>query len=358
MSRILITDADFSEKEAMARFLDLRDPDVFEYEYRTYMPEKYVYVVAKDESGKIVGSQAFMPYLLNVNGRALLTARSERTKVSQELRGLQLFSKLMEQCVQRGRAHGMEFIWGATMAIRAFQKAGFHFHHGFIERAICCIKPVQAILDFTGLADKKKKLELAKILTLPLSTFARSTFCYSGINRGLSFHGELLGLSDLDQLYLRIKENGNLVYLVQDEQFRRWAYELDPGRSYLRIYAYSGRELAGYVILDTSDRKMALLSDFAAMDSQILRSLIVEARRRLRHYPHTFLFGSYNFRNAAIRRVVSGLYQSGFVPINREGHKCIRPIDFLNMNVLGQIEDWYVTDIWYTLFREPDAGLS
>lgn len=355
MSRILITDADFGEKEAMARFLDLRDPDVFAYEYRTYMPEKYVYVVAKNEAGKIVGSQALMPYLLNVNGRILLTARSERTKVL-PFRGLQLFPKLMDECVQRGRARGMEFIWGATMAVRAFQRVGFHFHHGFIERAICCIKPVQAILDFAGLADKKKKLELAKILTLPLLTFAWSAFRCVGTNRMLSFHGELLGSSDLYRLYSRIKGDGNLVYLVQDEQFRRWAYELDRRRSYLRIYAYSGRELVGYTILDTSDTKMAVLSDFAALDSQILRSLIVEARQRLRRHPHAFLFGSYNFRNAAVRRVVSGLYQSGFVPINREGHECIRPINFLDMNVLGKIEDWYITDIWHTLFRQPGSG--
>jgi len=357
MSKIIITDADFHEKEAMADFLGLKNPDVFEYEYRTYRPDKYVYVVAKDESGRIVGSQSFMPYLLNVNGKTLLTGRSERTKVSPAFWAQRLFPNLMEECVQRGRAHGMEFIWGATMAINAFQRVGFLFHHDYIERAICCIKPAQAILDFARFSDEKKKLRLAKIMTLPISVLVNSAFYYVKTKRKLIFREELIDFSDLDQLYLRIKGKRNLVYLVQDEQFRRWAYELDRGRSYLRIYGYSDRELVGYVILDTSGRKMALLADFAALDSQILRSLIAEARARLVHHHHTFLFASYNFRNAAIQRVISGLYQSGFVPINREGHKCIRPLHFLDMNVLGRIDDWYVTDIWYTLFRQPDSGL-
>jgi GNAT superfamily N-acetyltransferase len=357
MHGILVTDADFGEKEAMARFLDLPDPDVFEYEYRTYMPKKYVYAVAKDESGNIVGSQALMPYLLNVNGTTLLTARSERTKVSRELRGQQLFPRLMEHCVERGRAHGMQFVWGATMTIKAFQKVGFHFLHHYVERAICCIKPARAILDFVGVPDRKK-LRLAKILTLPLSVFAPSIFRHLTINSTFSFHDELQRSSDLEQLYSRIKDDGNLIYLVQDEQFRRWAYQLDRGRSYLRIYAYRGRELVGYVIVDISNGKMALLSDFASLDSRILRSLIAEARLRLTRHEQTFLLASYNFRNPAIRRVLPGLYQSGFVPINREGHKCIRPVHFMDMNVLGRIDDWYITDIWYTLFRQPSARSS
>jgi len=122
MMDVKIIHEDFSKSENLARFLSLNDPNVFRYEYLTYMPDKYVYVTAWDANNDIVGIQALMPYVLNIDGKDVLTGRSERTLVLGALRGQGILASLYDECIRYGREKGMQFVWGTTAAIKAFQK--------------------------------------------------------------------------------------------------------------------------------------------------------------------------------------------------------------------------------------------
>lgn len=349
MMEVKIIHEDFSESEALARFLSLKDPAVFEYEYATYMQEKYVYVTARDANNNIVGSQALMPYVLNIDGKDALTGRSERTLVSAAMRGQGLFAGLYDECIRYGREKGMQFVWGTTAAIKAFQKVGFIFHHDYWEHAICCIKPGALIPSGTNVS---RKFKLAQLLTAPLSIATRAAVPFRKKPSSIEIFDDLKDPADLRIIYDELREQGPLIYLVQNPQFLRWAYELDHRRTYLRLYAYHDDKLHAYVHLDLSHPSIARLVDFAEAEQGVLGYLLEEVRRRLKQSKHNVMHASYNFKNPQLRKAAKSLYANGFIPINREGHKCIRPIEFIDMNILGDIRPWYITEIWNTLYKQ------
>lgn len=352
MMNIKIIHEDFSEREKLARFLSLNDPDVFRYEYLTYMPGKYVYVSARDANNNIVGSQALMPYVLNIDGKDVLTGRSERTLVSGAIRGQGLFSILYDECIRYGREKGMQFVWGTTAAIKAFQKVGFIFHHTYLEHAICCIKPGALIPYCMSVTNVSRKFKLAQLLTAPLSIATRAAVPFRKKPSSIEIFDVLKDPADFRIIYNELREHCPLIHLVQDAQFLRWAYELDHRRTYLRLYAYRDDKLRAYIHLDLSHPTIARLVDFAEAEQGMLGYLLEEARRRLSESNHNVMHATYNFKNPQLRKTAKSLYANGFIPINREGHKCIRPIDFIDMNILGDIRPWYITEIWNTLYKD------
>jgi len=352
MPETKIIHEDFSDKANLARFISLSDPNVFQYEYLTYMPEKHVYVTARDTENNIVGSQALMPYVLNINGKDILTGRSERTLVSKALRGQGIFERLYDECIRTGRVKGLQFVWGTTAAVKAFQAVGFIFHHDYFEHSICCIKPFFIIPYFLKDKSVSWKFRLAQLLTAPLSIIMHSLCRFGKKPKDIEIVSSIKDPADFKYIYDELRKQGSLIYLVQNHQFMRWVYEQDRRRQYLRLYAYRGNKLLAYIHLDLSHPCIARLVDFAESEKGILGYLLVEARQRMKQTKHNVIHASYNFKNNQLRKAVRSLYMNGFIPINREGHKCIRPIDFTDMNILGDIRPWYITEIWNTLYKQ------
>lgn len=351
MTEIKIIHEDFSDKENLARFLSLSDPNVFKYEYLTYMPEKHVYVTARDENNNIVGSQSLMPYILNIDGKDVFTGRSERTLVSQEIRGQGLFSSLYDECIRCGREKGMKCVWGTTAAIKAFEKVGFIFHHGYWEHSICCIKPTALIRYCMIEKSVSTKFKLAQVLTAPLSIATRLAMS-SRKRSNFEVVADIKNPDDFKCIYNELRNQGHLIHLVQDQQFMRWAYKLDNCRPYLRLYAYHDKKLRAYIHLDLSHPSIARLVDFAEAEHGVLGYLLDEARRRLQLRKYNVIHASYNFKNTQLRKAAKSLYAYGFIPINREGHYCIRPIDSIDTNIPKDIKLWYITEIWNTLYKQ------
>jgi GNAT superfamily N-acetyltransferase len=352
MMGIKIIHENFSESIILAKFLSLNDPDVFKYEYLTYIPDKHVYVSARDADHNIVGSQALMPYVLNINGTDILTGRSERTLVAKELRGLNIFKHLYDECIREGREKGLQFVWGTTAAVKAFQKVGFIFHHNYFEHSICCIKPFLLIPYCLSENTVSKKFKLAQLLTAPLSMASRVLNVFHKRPTSIEIVNEIKTPDDFNHIYGELRKQGPLVHLVQDERFLRWAYQLDYRRSYLRLYAYCGSKLRAYIHVDLSHPTIARLVDFAEAEQGMIGYLLTNAKERLKQTKHNTIHATYNFKNLQLRKAMKTLYANGFIPISREGHKCIRPIDFIDMNILGDIRPWYITEIWNTLYKQ------
>ena len=354
MSNIRICEEDFSKHIELAKFLNLLDPQVFFYEYLTYMPQHHVYVTAIDEEGHIVGSQALMPYVLNINGKEILTGRSERTLLSHSLRGRKYFPVLMNECVKRGNNRGLKFIWGATTAIKPFQETGFFFHHNFIEHSLCCLKPVAMIKSLIRETRGRLKFKMAKLLTAPISMAIRTIKPLWIVNSGLDIRLKLENALDIIGLYDKLRKSQKIVSLVQDDKFIDWAYNLSSGRKYLRLYAYREERLRAYIHLDLTHPNVGYLADFAELERGGIAILLQEAKVILRNTNHSVIHASYNIKNSQLRRTAKSLYQCGFVPISRDGHMCIRPLEFIDINVLGDISMWYITQIWWELYKQPD----
>src|SRR5882724_6335270 len=133
MATIQISLLDFSDSKAVTEFYNIfhpkkgRDEVKFNWEFKNSPYQESVYVIAKDtQSGKIVGSQAAIPLeLIDGNGIAILTAKSEDTIVHPDYRGQNIFDNmyklLLEECANRK----IKVVWGFTTAKKPFTKLGF-----------------------------------------------------------------------------------------------------------------------------------------------------------------------------------------------------------------------------------------
>ena len=64
-------------------------------------------------------------YQLQHKGSLIMSHRSERTFLLPSTRGKGLFKKLVKACHNQSVAHDSAFCWGATSAIKPFERAGF-----------------------------------------------------------------------------------------------------------------------------------------------------------------------------------------------------------------------------------------
>ncbi len=101
-----------------------RKPEHWLWEYETYEPEKAVFVFAKD-NGKLIATQGMIPIYMEVGTECVLSGKSENTLLLPPYRGTTTMRSLYEYAVENCVDCGMQFIWGFTGAVKAFEKFGF-----------------------------------------------------------------------------------------------------------------------------------------------------------------------------------------------------------------------------------------
>lgn len=77
------------------------------------------------DGDRLVGTQGFIPTLASLDGRALLTAKSELTLVNPNYRGKGLFESMYRLALEICATAGIACIWGFTSAVKPFRAAGF-----------------------------------------------------------------------------------------------------------------------------------------------------------------------------------------------------------------------------------------
>jgi GNAT superfamily N-acetyltransferase len=337
-------DADASE---LARHHSFVDPGYFGWENRTYLPDKSVYVIAR-EDGRIVGSQELMPYRVDIGGETFLTGRSDRTLVLPHLRGKGVFPRLMERAVALGKGRGMRFVWGSTAATKAFLREGFCSTSGFKGHALKCLD-LPATLRYAAKERRKKfkYLALAAVALRPAS-FSLSRAAAKRYRIAPEPEGE----GDLANLMRRVPGAvSDLVTIHQDEAFLCWTGEANPWRSWRRFFLYDGASLQGYFCLETDDRPMATIIDAAAADEDAAKAIADTACAEARRKGCSFVYFHYNARNAALAALARSFSRRGFVSFNAKGNLVVRVLDFPRPEVLGRIENFYITGLWYTCYQ-------
>lgn len=336
----------------LAQFLGLPEPAFFDYEYRRYLPDRCVFIEAR-QNGRLVGTQALVPYPLVISGREMMTGRSERTMVSEEFRGGGVFTRLMARCVDEGHNRGLHFIWGTTTAKVPFQRNGFLFFDSFNEHALLCVRPKSAFAEV--LRARLTKVHLAKVSAAPASVALQFA---SRLRRRCEsrMQSRPNQSRDVDQLLEDLRGEQPLIVLRHDERFLAWALE-ESGRRIRRFYVYAGTTLLAYAYVDTSTPDTSRILDFAARDEQSLRSLVDHIVTELAGDGCSYLYVTYNARNSLLARFRRWLIASGFIPVYRGGGFVVRPLIFHDFNYLNDLSRWYVTGLWFTLYRPSSEGV-
>jgi GNAT superfamily N-acetyltransferase len=360
--------------ERVGAFLGFPDLKCLEHEYWTYLSDLSVLFIALDGE-RVIGTQAFVPHEVYVNGRLTLTGRSERTMVSPDYRGQDVFANLIDHCVQRGTEKGHQFFWGAsTAATKAFRRAGFLHMTGHREYLIAAASPQRVasylmspgrsfslrpkdVLKTVRTRDRKNALEYAKIALTPLSLAARvPLLARAALTRdtGIELTTSVKNEGDIDALYARLRRRAPFVHLKHSSAFHRWL--LDDGNHNARwFFAYRADDLAAYACLNLTDPSTGTLVDFAAIDNTAFRLVLEAARHEVSDAGRAFVTAICNPHNAAQRALYPAFYAGGFIPSFRGGNSVIRPGAFKDMSVLAEAASFYMTDFWGILYRSKDA---
>lgn len=112
------------------------------------------FIIENVDTGEILGTQGYIGYPMYVKGESILTGRSERTLLSQKLRGGGWFNKLILSCDEYFEKRKASFIWGNTSALKAFSKSNFSCKTNF--RSYC-------VLGYSITTKQKIKLALELI---------------------------------------------------------------------------------------------------------------------------------------------------------------------------------------------------
>lgn len=353
IDKVQLIDDVHVDLEHTAKFHGQSNSNYLVYEYQLNRKASAVFITAKDTMNKIIATQALIPYPIDIDGRIHLTGRSERTLVAKPYRGGMLFQALMGYCAQRGKEKGLDFIWGTTMLEKAFKKAGFLYKEKFFEHAILFLNNRNILTDI--LSEKDRRLKYVKSVLLPASFLSHNSLFYLSKLRlrgkDLNVRHEPYSYDDVHQLYNKIRGQEHLVTISQDEAFMDWL--LNKGnRRILKYYAYNAKELLAYLYVDVSDKPTAHILDYAAQDGPALSFLIAYVISILKKDRDVYyLYVYYNFRNKFLKKMRYTFLMSGFIPFYRGGGMVFRPLTYNDMNILNNIDNWYITKMWTMLYR-------
>lgn len=99
--------------------------------FSPHKPNSFVIQCTDTEKNEMVGCEGYVDYKLMYNGEMVQTHRSERTLVNPNYRGQGMFNKLIDGCDELAIASGSHMSWGATAALKAFERVGFNKFTGF-----------------------------------------------------------------------------------------------------------------------------------------------------------------------------------------------------------------------------------
>ena len=362
---------DFAE---IGEFHNILDRELWEHEYGGPNARDAAFCVVRDDSGTVVGTEAFIPYRMMLGGRETNTARSERSLIAPAQRGRRLFERMVEECVAAAEERGMKLAWGSTTAARAFRNAGFDFiagHRLYLVGATGfdgalrlwpkLVRQVRAQplrnwrnrnsgLIVLGLASLVPSVILAALLA-PIRWLAR-------LDSDIRLSDAVPDATDVNCLHSDLLGPSS-VHLKHDSELWDWA-TIYPSRT-LRVCAYDGRgTLRGYVMvqLDAPAAGQATIVDFLFANISVAIQVIGELRKTLARRCAGTLVVALNRLHPIQAHYIPAFVCCGLVPLYRGGSWVIRTInlDAETETIARDISNWYITDLWCLLWRPFPAA--
>lgn len=154
----------------------IRTYEQFKWEFFCAPAGKAIYIVA-EYSGFIVGTQCAIPYwLIDAEGKRILTAKSEDTLVSPLHRGKGIFEGMCQLLFLECKQKNIQCIWGFTYALKTFVKVGFEVPYG--TKMMVLVKQPFSSFDYFSAITKQKTFS-SKFKILGMCVFSHSKYLAS-----------------------------------------------------------------------------------------------------------------------------------------------------------------------------------
>lgn len=300
------------------------------------------------DNDKIVGCEGYVSYKLCKGGLVVNSHRSERTLVNPEYRGMGIFESLINECDSHALKFDSHFSWGATSALKPFERAGFIANTGFRTYLFIPIKKVwykrfMKLISLVKLMNPKvfkaifrdRNLELIKSLLANISAI-------KGMKYLSSSEIEFKEI-DLDQISYFQKVNHTNYYQIKlDFEFIAWLKLRDD---YKIVQINSLNKCCGYVVV-----KMNTDANFISIVDVTLSNVnIVKVMSKLATIPEFMKYDSFflalNSLNEVHKEYIESLNSCGVLNKTQAGSFVIKPLVDKDVKLC----DLMLTDLWLEL---------
>jgi hypothetical protein len=332
-----------------------------------YSPRKpQSWLAICEDGGRVVGTEGYVSYPLLLNGQPVLSHRSERTLVSPDYRGKNLFNGMVDLCTAEAVAAGSLFCWGATAARKAFERAGFHYRGGYRTYAILPLSNTRYVFGqllrgkaitlnpvklYRQLKGRDIKASKEAITAAAQGSYLLRKLFRSRRRAALQHMDRPRDWQDVAALLGRIRQSPSLVTLRHDAALFEWLEEEGQNR-YLKVFSYEGEVLRAYLCihLDEHDSYAPVL-DFAADSRESLAAAVAHVRGRVLELGYSALFFTLNMENAEQRAFLAALKGLGGSRFGRVGTWVIKPLALAESPLYDDMRAWYLTDLWFALYN-------
>lgn len=326
-----------------------------------------------DDAGAIVGTQALIPIrMINEQG-IFWTAKSEETLIDPAYRGKRLFEKMYDQLFAYAADNDLRYIWGFTMAEKAFRRLGFtvpaltsQLIFPFYCRRLDLLLKRAGMDRPAGFKDRVRRMGLqagcVAARTWSAARFARSA---RRVRRCADAHGlQLRPVGESPEgagaLCSRFVEQWGGTTIYRDQDYLRWRVFENPYLKPLMWGAYDGEELVGWVIFSVDEEGVGYLVDVIAATGSgrpyeaedVVRALLVEAVRRVRNMGAVAMRGWHVNEHPFARIVTRVARRVGFHHVKRGQSVVLYDTAREGKQADCDFANWYVTRI----FMEGTVG--
>lgn len=297
---------------------------------------------------KLIGCEGYISYKLLKNGREVLTHRSERTLVNPDYRGLGIFDRLIKHCDLSVIKLNSQFSWGATSAIKPFERAGFNSYVGFRNYSFVPIKKVwyKRLAIFISLVKYVSVTSLREILVQRNLERIKSLLANVSSIKGMTFlnsDGINLGIIDLEKITNFQRENRLDCYQLKlDSDLINW---LSLRGDYRFLQVEYNAMLCGYLSLKVNENTNYI----SIVDINIVNVSIIKVLSKLASLQEFKKFDAFfmalNTSNVVHKEYVEILNNFNVLNKTRAGSFVIN--SFSNKKV--HISNLMLTDLWLEL---------
>jgi GNAT superfamily N-acetyltransferase len=318
-------------------------------------------------NGTIVGTQALIPVPFIDERGVFLTAKSEETLVSPDMRGRDLLAALYQPLFKFAADRGYQSIWGFTPAARAFRKIGFETP-GCTRQLFLSLEPA-ALAEAVIKSDAESRaLSAGSARLVGVALWGWRKLC-AGLARvrapRLTAPDELRTLGDAELFDASLMERFVHRYggatILRNREYMEWRVFRNPYRRAVVLAVLHKARLAGYLAFSIGDDRTGYLVDVVVAhplgvtrDLRTLHVLLDAGIHRLARMGAKCIRGwsvtDHRF-DVLVRKVAR---HHGFVLIRR-GHDVVFTTNHLPHRRGTSHDDfrnWYVT----RLFSEGTSG--
>jgi GNAT superfamily N-acetyltransferase len=325
-----------------------RTPGHWLWEYDTLEPKKSVFVFATDR-GQIIATQGIIPIPLQIGTSSVLTGKTEDTLCLPPYRGSGIMAKLYEYAVESCMGRGIEFIWGFTNAVKAYQRFGFTCYPDIQV----LVRPGSIWADIVSGRQRESSLwhqirSVGKLILRSSLTRKGNTNHQMQTQSGYNIKKGRICDKWLDDLYQRIESgHSDIIFTRHDQKYLEWRVREHPFLSYEEYQVYQGDKLRAYAFVVLS-QGTASISDILSEDEDATSLLLHAILRDYAKSAGRFRFLG-NPRGSLAPNIFDQLHRFGFSIDERTSKSwtfVLRDLTGGKNRQIFDIHNWYITALW------------